>query len=469
MLRPKLNRIWASTNSVTRRDPGDAKYIQGWISEIPTYQVLNYLQYKIDTTLLALAERGIFEWGNDVQYGLNSLVWDETNKTIYISTVGSPDKTKAPSANPTQWVASSIQVSRASYDSVVANINAHIADITGNPHKLTAGRLNAYNKSEIDNIVAQYRALVKIHVDDKNNPHGVTASQAGAVPATGGTYSGDVIFNAGVWFDSGKVNGLVKTGGIYLKNGNGQIGVSDSGVAQVGKIGALSPIVSESTFPALKAAREPEYATPLPNYASAFIGDINIQVGMGSQEASFDPLYSVVTGALGLGTSTGQTNRMNSSDSIGGSTESTIAVDFLETNARVSADGSKVLQFSSAPNENGTEGVYLFIGGNSRLVAERMYNPVGGSATYEYTQFQLTGDIQTWRRLAATFSGTTIKLYLDGVMVAQNRTATVTAGVKTNKVNIFIAQRDAAGARGFQVRNLRVWTQALTDKQISTL
>ncbi len=58
-IRPKLNRVWTSNNSVARRDPGDAEYLKGWVAEIPTYQVLNYLQYKIDTTMLAQAERGI--------------------------------------------------------------------------------------------------------------------------------------------------------------------------------------------------------------------------------------------------------------------------------------------------------------------------------------------------------------------------------------------------------------------------
>ena len=88
MLRPKLNRVWTSGSATLRRDPGDAKYIQGWISEIPTFQVLNYLQYKVDTTLLAQAERGIFEWGTDIQYGLGSIVWNELDKKIYVSTVG---------------------------------------------------------------------------------------------------------------------------------------------------------------------------------------------------------------------------------------------------------------------------------------------------------------------------------------------------------------------------------------------
>lgn len=466
MLRPKLNRIWASTSAVTRRDPGDAKYIQGWISEIPTYQVLNYLQYKIDTTLLSLAERGIFEWGNDVQYGLNSLVWDETNQTIYISTVGSPDKTKAPSANPTQWVASSIQVSRASYDSVVANINAHIADIIGNPHGLTAGRLNAYNKAEIDNIVAQYRALVKTHVDDKNNPHGVTALSAGAVPATGGTYSGNVIFNAGVWFDSGKVNGLVKTGGIYLKNGNGQIGISDAGVAQVGKIGALSPIVSEASFPNLKAAQEPNYAVPLPIHAQTLVGDINTYTGMSCAVSNIDPDF-----IASLGYVLGAANLTNNSFSMHGDVEftnasgTTIAIDFYEGSGRNADTKDSLLVGIDTPTNN----ITVLATADGKVRAQRMLN-VSGSAVYEGTSsFALPSQIGVWRRLVGVFNGNTVKLFVDGVLVGSNNAATATSTSNNGAPYVSVLNRAANEARTWRVRNFRIWNLELTDKQVSTL
>ena len=190
-LRPKLDRVWTSANSVLRRDPGDAKYIQGWVSEIPTFQVLNYLQYKVDTTLLAQAERGIFEWGSDITYVLGSVVWCENDKKIYVSTVGSPDKIKAPNTNLAHWSPSSIQVPRANYDAILASINFHIAD-KSNPHNLSAAQLGSYTKAETDALVAQYQALVLAHSSNKNNPHGVTALQVGAVPATGGAYTGDV-------------------------------------------------------------------------------------------------------------------------------------------------------------------------------------------------------------------------------------------------------------------------------------
>lgn len=463
MLRPKLNRIWANASTNTRRDPGDAKYIQGWIAEIPTFQVLNYLQYKTDITLLALAERGVFEWGNDIQYGLGSLVWDETNKTIYVSTVGNPSKTLVPSANPSQWASSSIQVSRASYDAIVAAINAHIADVTGNPHKLTAGRLNAYNKNEIDNIVNAYRALVQAHSDDKNNPHQVTATQTGAVPSTGGTYTGDVTFAAGMFFDVGKTSGIDKTGGLWLKNNNGMLGISDAGVGQVGTVGSMSNIVTEDTYPGLKEIQEPSYTVPAPAVRFNFIGDINMTHGFGVFDTNFVPAYSPTTNALIM--TTGTVAQVGNGYSIigEGGNNFTVCYDAYAENGRVPSDGANAFLFGM--DDSSGSGMYLFITGASTIWATRKLGTVTESAS-----FQLVGPTQTWYRLAATFKGNEIRLFINGVQVAANLTATATAAAVGSPIVITSAARGSGvPSRTIGVRNARIWTQALTDKQVSNL
>lgn len=458
MLRPKLNRIWTSTNANLRRDPGDTKYIQGWISEIPTYQVLNYLQYKVDTTLLALAERGIFEWGSDVAYGLASVVWDETDKRIYVSTVGAPDKTKAPSANSAHWTPSSIQVSRASYDSIVAAINAHIADVTGNPHKLTAGRLNAYNKNETDAIVAQYRALVLAHSSDRNNPHGVTALQTGAVPSTGGKYSGDVIFNAGVFFDAGKVNRINRSGGLFLQNGAGQIGINDSGVGMVGPTGSMSKIVTEASYPGLKSAQEPDYAVPMPNFQMNCIRDINIQTGSGYVDSNFNPAFSAANGSLEITNNTpGPSQYITGSDTLGSSQEWTISFDILAVTPRVPTDDISTIII-------GMGNIYIYLTGSSLIKAER----TNGSA-YDSAQYQLTGPINTWYKVSATFKGNTITLFIDGVQVAQTINASRTSTIGGGPFTLQNRGKNANSIRTLDVRNIRLWSQALTNKQVSNL
>lgn len=455
MLRPKLNRVWTSLNANMRRDPGDAKYNQGWVAEIPTFQVLNYLQYKCDMTLLALAERGISEWGTDVQYGSGSVVWDNLTRKIYVATVGSPSRPLAPSNNPTQWTESSVQVSRASYDAVVAAINAHIADVTGNPHQLTAARLNAYNKSETDAIIAQYNALVRAHADDHDNPHEVTATQVGAVPVTGGTYSGDVIFEQGIWFDASKTTGLVKEDGFYLVSGSAKIGIDSTGAGVVGTTGNMSRIVTEATYAGLKAAQEPSYAAPPPVFKWNLIGGLNINDGVGiiesSQPVAFDAAYgsalSIVPGVSSNGIA-GNRALLNITNPY------TFAFDILSTSPRQPSGINHVIAI-------GLQDSYVIVDNASRLIFT-----IRGLA--ELCRYQLVGQLGLWYRVVATYTGTVARIYVNGVKVVESNVTVDQTGLLSS-AQLWYSAATAEPSRTFKVRNHRVWDTALTERQVSTL
>lgn len=466
MLRPKLNRVWASQSANSRRDPGDAKYLIGWVSEIPTFQVLNYLQYKVDTTILAQAERGIFEWGNDVQYKLGSIVWNEIDGYVYVSVVGSPDKNKSPNTNPTQWSTSSIQVTRAQYDSIASQITTHIADVTSNPHKVTANDVNTYNKAQIDALVAQYNALVKTHVDDNNNPHQVTAAQVGAVPITGGEYTGDVTFLAGLFLTSDKTKSITKDGGLFLKSGTNLIGVSDAGVASAGTAGNLSPLVTEASFASLKLSREPDYATQYPAVGMDFIRNICIRTGAGTINSNNLPIqYEGSTGALSIKnevdtarTMTGDTNF------IGGMYNVTIACDIKSTSPRITGDGGTSLYV-------GLLDVRLYSTGSGIVgfeVVDRSANPI----VYSGTTFQLTGEINTWYRIVGVWDGLNkFKIYCNGVLMAQASTGAPipVLAAAGSALHVAISPRTAVQQRTFQLRNLRVWSKSMSDQAVSTL
>lgn len=453
-LRPKLNRIWTSTNSTLRRDPGDAKYLQGWISEIPTFQVLNYLQWKVDTTFLALAERGVFEWGSDVQYVRNSLAWDDTNSTIYVATVAAPDRTKPPSTNPAHWAASSIQITRAEYDSIKSSIQAHVADVTGNPHRLTAGRLNAYNKAEIDNILTLYRTLVSDHANDVNNPHKLTALVVGAVPITGGTYTGNVQFNALVYFDAAKTKQIRTSDGLYLQSGNFVVGLDSSGDAVAGSTTSKSKLVSENTFPTLKAANESSYATPAPTFSMPLVSDINILVGSSTTDSgSWNPTFSVDDGCLFASNSTtANTGFITDGEVVSTRNPITFVFDVMSKTNRIPADTAYSFLI-------GAETLRVILTGAGRIVAE-----TAGAASVGY---QLTGPINTWYRVAAVYDSGSVKLYLDGKLVASQ--SNVVATSNSGRARISIPSKAVANVRSWYCRNFRMWQAALTGKQISTL
>lgn len=459
-IRPKLNRVWTSNNSVARRDPGDEKYLKGWVAEIPTYQVLNYLQYKIDTTMLAQAERGIFEWGNDVSYGVGSLAWDETDKTIYVCTVTSPNKTLRPSANSAQWSPSSIQVSRANYDSIVAAINAHIADITSNPHKVTAAQIGAYNKSELDSIVANYRAMVQAHVTDYNNPHQLTATQVGAVPVTGGAYTGEVTFTT-VYLNDSKTAQIVNDGGLYLRNGSYYLGVNGTtGNPEAGTASSKSRIVTELNFPDVKAAQEPGYAHLEPTFQMNFINSLNIVRGSGtvSSTEGMDIRYDQANGGVFLFDQGGIGHSISGSDELVATGENvpfTIAFDYYPNNPIDSTSwqftlgllGYKVL---FRVNNN----MYLEIRNSSGSNVQRCAN------SYVVTPY-------TWNRIVATHDGTTYRLYVNGVQIAEEAGGFATHNNSASRK--FFMNLAANVQKAVRFRGFRLWPYSLSAKQVSTL
>lgn len=455
-LRPKLNRVWTSNNSVARRDPGDAKYLQGWVAEIPTYQVLNYLQYKVDTTMLAQAERGIFEWGGDVSYGVGSLAWDETNKTIYVCTVTNPSKTLAPSANPSQWSPSAIQVSRANYDSVVSAINTHIANLA-NPHQVTAAQVGTYNRAEMDALVSNYRAMVLAHASDYNNPHNLTAVQVGAVPVTGGEYTGQVTMPT-AYFNESKTAQLLQDDGLWLKNGNYLLGINGTtGFAETGTAASKSNLVTELNFPDVKAAQEPEYACPEPSFQMNLINSINISRGPGTiQNASNrSPSFDQNLGGAFVYDATGTALSevyIGSNPIIGGASY-TIAFDYFYDS--ISTDA--VWQFTI-----GISASRVLVRVNGTLSIE---TTLATGATVQYVT--LPGlVVGAWNRIVATSDGTNYKLYLNGVLLGE-QVGEPMADASVHRVALINISGDRA--RKTALRAFRIWPYPLTAKQISTL
>ena len=144
----KLGRIWASAPLSPNIDPGAAKYNLGWVAEIPVFQMLNYINNRYDTNIVSLAQRGVFEWGNDIAYLHSSLVWDEADGFIYVSKTANPSTATRPGLNAAQWDKSAVQISRKQYDDAVLAWNNHMAN-TSNPHALTTEILDTYTKWKI--------------------------------------------------------------------------------------------------------------------------------------------------------------------------------------------------------------------------------------------------------------------------------------------------------------------------------
>lgn len=465
MLRPKLGRIWGSQTSVARRDPGDAKYATGWLSEIPTYQVLNYLQWKSDATFQALAERGVFEWGSDVAYKKNAAAWDESAGQIYVALLNNPNTTLKPSSNLSQWAPSAIQISRSSYDAAVQAISNHIADVTGNPHKLTPARLGTYTTAQIDALVAQYKALVYAHTSDTNNPHKLTAAQVGAVPVTGGTYSGNVTMSTGqvLLSTNGASKVVADSSGTYVASSAGQVGVGSDGKGFV-KIGsgAKSEIVTQDTFAANKALVENSYISPLPIFYMPMMNDINIYQGggyvtMNPVDASFD---SSGRCTMPNGTSSASTKITCSNPIFPVLTPSvTLAVDVSITKVNSNVVEWCTIGVGTNLIGNNTDGrIHIGIRGDGWL---RVQN-----SDYRINYVYPLADLQI-HRIVVRKTPQDMQLYVDGILVSS--VVGVNKSIGPNAVDIYVASYSSETDFGGNMCNFRVWDSALTPNQISAL
>lgn len=462
MLRPKLGRIWGDSNSVARRDPGDEKYLKGWLSEIPTYQVLNYLQWKTDSTLQALAERGVLEWGGDATYRNGAAVWDESNGVIYVAKLDGPSKTLKPSSNLAQWTPSALQITRADYDAISAAIASHIADVTSNPHGLTPGRLGTYTTAQIDALVAQYKKMVSDHAARKDNPHGVTATDIGAVPVTGGAYTGNVEMKTGQVLLSADGVRKIKADdtGVYMANSAGQVGVDAAGEGFVKTGNApATKIITKATFADNKAAVEATYAVQQPVFYLPLASDLNVYIGGGTVQADqnggvLDWNPSLLNGVI-FGNNTQYDNRVvYTYKPLEGLKEATICVDvFLEGTGGTTTTPELYASFGAAAGCG-----VIQVNKNNTV---RFWSETGTTGTVPLP----TG---VWIRLVGVRTTTSLSLYLNGVMVST--IAVNNANITGSDYNFLRANvQDQAYQRLVKAKNFKLWIGALTAKQISTL
>tara|TARA_R110000744_G_scaffold208461_14_gene327208 strand:+ start:1160 stop:4234 length:3075 start_codon:yes stop_codon:yes gene_type:complete len=76
-----LGLVWASGGGT--ENPGDTKFTDGWISEIPTFQEFNFMLNALDSNTLHFAENAMFDWQADINYEPGARIYDATTAKIY--------------------------------------------------------------------------------------------------------------------------------------------------------------------------------------------------------------------------------------------------------------------------------------------------------------------------------------------------------------------------------------------------
>ncbi len=468
----QLNRVWATGPQSPNRDPGATKWDLGWVAEIPTLQVLNYINNRNDTNQLALAERGVFEWVGGIAYKLGALSWDELDSKIYRAKVANPIATLAPSLNLTQWEPSSIQISRGAYDAAAANWAAHIAN-RANPHDLTAHQLNSYTTVEIDAKVAVVQAVIDAHVSIiAGNPHGTTAADVNAVPVTGGTYTGVVNHRysqtlIGPTAYAGSLNAT--TAGITIgKGATARVGLdASSQPIAIDESGVVSVLLTEASYVAQRTAQAPSYALPAPD--SWLVAKNGLQLVVGSGSVTF----------------TGAASRSYVGKD-GVTASSVLNTPMLTPTGMQLNQGQDLLKVPSVGNIAGFANWSVFLDFRPSVISMEYlsipqstgYFKVYSLGAVLYVDYWLAGAKNTSvilpnpfvagdHKLVLTYNGTSLLAYLDGALVGTFSASTMNA-LLSGGTTIQLGYGGTAGGIAY-LRDFRTWNTALTDKQVSQL
>lgn len=464
-----LGRVWAETPRDPIRDPGESKYALGWIAEIPTYQVLNFLHNRIDTNILALAERGVFEWGADIDYKKNALCWDETDGRIYVSTVANPSKVLTPSQNPNQWTASSIQIPASHFQQLANSINAHLTDY-GNPHKISAAQLSAYTKAQIDTLVANLQTELNTH-KAASNPHGTDADDVGAVPITGGRYTGTVYHDSEILgIGTSTTNAVqVSSNKVFFKKGTLELGLDASGEPYFYD-GTKQYLLNEELFLTVKKGEEVNYAVPLPDLLCNFMNDINVYAGTGPTTfTSNGGLQYVNKEGVTVTAAVDEPRVTQHGIAHRGQTEA--------LNVTRTYDGYGFTSFTDAVEAYVnplSDGLFVDIMASNGFL-QNVFRMMGNTLDFiywngkNYISTRITEALPAGRHIfAVTFNGPTktVSAYVDGVKVYSAGTA-VPARTGWN-ITALLAASGVRSADNYAQR-FRSWAVCLTDKQVSTL
>ena len=470
----KLGRIWASAPLSPNVDPGATKYNLGWGAEIPVFQMLNYINNRYDTNIVSLAQRGVFEWGNDIAYLNSSLVWDEADGFIYVSKTANPSTATRPGLNAAQWDKSAIQISRKQYDDAVLAWNNHIAN-TSNPHALTTEILDTYAKAVIDSKVSTNNSNINTHIANHSNPHGVTAVQAGAVPVTGGDYTGLVrhlFASTGIGASALACSLLADATGAFLAKGaNAKLGIDNLfKPVFINDAAVKSQLLLDSNYISAREAVEASYVPPTPDCEIQLRNSINLVYGYGAttftgpagSRGYVDKSGVAQTAALNAPRFTAKGLYLNYAtdgevfysphlNNMQGATEFTFLLDFMSVYST-----NYILNFSqntvAQTRLNIAGGYYVFI------------SAVGGVTT-SYNLALVDHTVNHKLVVVSSASANRTYVYFDGVL---KLTITSSQDVAVAGNSAYFCNVNTAFS-GCYFNSYKTWLSALTPQQVSNL
>lgn len=284
MIRPTY-KIWADSPYAAVKDPdlddahpsgegGPGKYAKGWVVETEPHEWANFVVQQADINFGQLLTQGNLTWDATVDYLVGSLVYygDRTWSCLVAN------KNQAPADGSAYWESYFANLSLATWTTMVAqftsSLNDHIAQKgpTANVHNTTVTQAGGYTKQEINDKFGVPSTGISNHLNDFNNPHGLTLAQVNCLPAaTGGTFGGLVtVYKMGL---SSLTYSISAVGGIIsIGNNLGRIGIK--GTLPINTITG-EELVTEASYVRIRAKHEIKFSTREPEFEIPLQGSLN--------------------------------------------------------------------------------------------------------------------------------------------------------------------------------------------------
>ena len=247
---------------------------KGWHSEKPPEQWQNFLSQISDMKIISLLVDGIQQWDSGVTYEVGALSKVAGVAYIRVSIVA---PVKSPELAGSGWD-KLVDPTALGFNNLVQGLvdklSAHNAE--SNPHQNDIHNVvgGGYVKSEVDPKFASGADpnTIVYHMDQMGQTvHNETIEQIGTLSsATGGTFSGPVIFEEDVVIQispSMVVHLNKATALLEMSNGTVSLGVAANGVGYVVTTAGMFVVMSEANYDQINIVQNGKFALPMPAWS----------------------------------------------------------------------------------------------------------------------------------------------------------------------------------------------------------
>ena len=416
--RPHLKAAWARDGD--KPAPDTVLHERGWLhGEKPEHGHENWLQHMEDWWYLNTGSSGIPARDTDITYQEGAIVAHKTAPDYYIAQ--STNK-NVPLTDTTVWKKSiggaSLEYASEQMTSVHDQTEAH-ENNESNPHRVDTNDVGTYNKPTSDSKVKVVQDDVNQHEADRSDPHHVTATQINCLDAVvGGKFTGNVRLG----------NAVNKLKTAEMREENLTAKGMTIGFNSTGPHYEYAPLLTDLNYLSQRNKVEPAYAVPPPDLYLPLKSTIDCKLGTTNVISHNVPKF--LDGHMFFEAGTGASISFSGSDCIG-----------LETTI--------VFDVEDLPSGEGYDLLHIQIGDIAFDYKENNLDVIDSGHT-------VTVDHAAKGRIAYVRTEDRGTLYIDGVKRAFDLSASRD-----------ITTTDCVIHGNGLIRELKVWSQALTNTQVT--